>query len=290
MSKTPVLIFGKTGQVAQSLCHFFPEAISIGKDRADFQNPSSVVPVLNEFKPQLVINAAAYTEVDKAEIEPGRAQAINADAPFEIADWCKINGSSLIHYSTDYVYPGTGDSPWLETDRTDPVNRYGRTKLSGEKAILESGCHALILRTSWIFSETGRNFVKTMIKLGSEKKSLSVVNDQIGSPTYAKDIAEATLKISTHTRFQETSGIYNIANGGWTSWHDFAKVIYDALPNYGVDVKLKHLVPIASAQYPTPARRPLNSRLDMRKLRSDFNVDLRPWREALDVCLSAMYK
>jgi dTDP-4-dehydrorhamnose reductase len=290
MADRRTLIFGKNGQIAQGLVGQFPSAICLGHEQADFRNPQNAVNALKEFQPSLVINAAAYTEVDKAEVEPGLAQAINADAPFEIADWCKQNSASLIHYSTDYVYPGTGETPWTETDSTAPVNRYGRTKLAGEQAILESGCHAIVLRTSWVFSSTGRNFVRTMDKLGRERKELSIVNDQVGSPTYAPDIAEATQKIASHHRFHEVNGIFNLTNAGWVTWYDFSKRIFAELAAHEIPVTIEHVIPIASRDYKTPAQRPLNSRLNTQKIKEEFGIVLRPWEAALANCIDLICK
>ncbi|NJL25166.1 MAG: dTDP-4-dehydrorhamnose reductase [Calothrix sp. SM1_5_4] len=201
--RAPVLVFGSNGQVAQALKALLPEAVFLSRTECDLERPGQAAAALEKHKPRVVINAAAYTEVDKAESENERSRAhqINAAAVQEIAFWCARNDVSLIHYSTDYVYPGDGDLPWSELAPVAPRNHYGQTKLDGEAAIRSAGCHHVILRTSWVFSPVGKNFVKTMLKLGLEREHLSVVDDQVGSPTYAPDIARATLRVLGHPHF-----------------------------------------------------------------------------------------
>jgi dTDP-4-dehydrorhamnose reductase len=282
------LVFGKTGQVAQSLVRHFPEALFIGRDQADFENPKSLIDTLERSKPQLVINAVAYTDVDRAEIEPSLALRINSESPFEIACWCKTNGASMLHFSTDYVYSGEGERPWLETDPVGPKNHYGRTKLEGEFAIRESGCHSIILRTSWIYSPVGKNFVRTMLRLGQERDSLRVVCDQVGAPTYAPDLADAVSNICRHPRFLEASDIFNLANTGTTSWHGFAVRIFARLREMGLDLKVKNVDQIPSREYATPACRPMNSRLNLNKIKCELGVEPRSWEAALEDCLEVL--
>lgn len=284
------LVFGKNGQIARSLRTFFPEAIFLSHDEANFENRSQVLAAMEKHAPELVINASAYTEVDKAEVEPGRSLAINAEMPGEIAFWCKKNKSSLIHYSTDYVYNGFGENPWTEADSTSPQNRYGATKLAGEQEIVSSGCHHIILRTSWVYSPFGKNFVLTMLKLGQEREQLKVVNDQIGSPTSALDIAKCTAAIARHEQFINQSGVYNLANSGFVSWHGFAKQIFKESQQFGIHLKIQDVLPIPSSDYPTPAKRPLNSRLDTSKIQRQFDIHLQPWREALHECFAQIIK
>jgi dTDP-4-dehydrorhamnose reductase len=288
MSQPKTLVFGKTGQVAQGLQLAFPGAVFLGRDVANFERPKDLLKVLDEINPKLVINAAAYTEVDKAEIDVGRAQVVNAAAPTEIAGWCRSHEASLIHYSTDYVYTGDGVDPWRESDPTGPKNYYGKTKLEGENGIVASRCHHIILRTSWVFSPVGKNFVKTMIKLGQERESLKVVDDQVGSPTYAPDIAAVTWKIAHDPEFLKKSGIFNAANSGAVSWHGFSEQIFKRLRAAEIPLNVFRLEAIPSSSYPTPAIRPRNSRLDTRKLREIFSIEMRPWQDALDACLEAL--
>lgn len=282
------LVFGTTGQIADSLREHFPEAKFVGRETADFTRPPSVRRILNETKPQLVINAAAYTAVDKAEIEPGLARMVNSETPSLIAEWCKSSNASLIHYSTDYVYAGSNTLPQGEDAQLGPQNEYGKSKLLGEQDIADVGCHAIILRTSWIYAVHGKNFVKTMVSLGRQKKELSVVADQVGSPTYAPDVAQATAAIARHARFKETTGVFNLTNTGFVSWYEFAEAIFDRMRSAGVSLALEKLHPIPTAQYPSPAKRPLNSRLDISKIKNQFAIQLRPWDSALDECIKIL--
>jgi dTDP-4-dehydrorhamnose reductase len=232
-----------------------------------------------------VINPAAFTEVDRSEREFELALTVNAEAPGEIARWCAMNGSSLIHYSTDYVYNGQGSEPWDEASATQPINKYGASKLAGEEAVRASGCHHLVLRTSWVYSGVGKNFLLTMLKLGREREVLKIVGDQIGAPTYAGDLAEATLKIARHEKFQEHSGIFHVVNAGETSWYGFALAIFEEMRRRGQELKLREVLEIPSSEYPLPAPRPHNSRLRGDKLFAAFGVQLRDWRSALTSCM-----
>lgn len=299
---TKVLVFGKTGQVGSSLLELTGEIAHTGKlpggcrleewtflgpEELDLSSPSALNSVLQELKPQVLINAAAYTAVDKAETERDLATAVNAQAVGVMARWCAANGASLVHYSTDYVYPGFGEKPWTEEDRTGPLNHYGQSKLEGEKQILESGCHHVILRTSWVFAASGSNFVLTMLRLGAERPELKVVNDQIGSPTSAMDLARATLHILQHPQFRERriGGIYHLAGRGFTSWFGFAEQIFSRAKTLGLRLKLEKLTGIPSELYPTPAKRPMNSRLNQSKIERDFGWQSAPWQDALEEVL-----
>jgi len=283
MPKT--LVFGKTGQIAQSLKTYFPDGIFLGRDQADFENPSTIMQSLQEFHPKLVINAAAYTEVDRAETERSRARSVNAEGPYEIALWCKRHEVSLLHYSTDYVYDGSGDRPWTEDDIPLPQNYYGETKLDGERSIQATGVHHVILRTSWIHSPFGKNFVKSIMRLLCERNEINIVNDQIGAPTYSFDIAEVTSRIVSHPNFAAGSGIYNVANSGFTSWHGFAVQIAQSLVRRQVNTKASKIGPISSAEYSSAAIRPKNSRLNCDRLRETFGIEMRSWQLGLEPCL-----
>lgn len=282
-SDRPTLVFGTSGQVALALRALLPEAVYISQEACDFEHPESIVAVLAKHNPSVVINPSAYTQVDLAEKEFEKALKINAEAPKKMAEWCRLNGASLVHFSTDYVYRGDGDHFHLEDEKPDPPNRYGLSKLAGDQAIAASGCHYVILRTSWVFSPWGKNFMKTMLTLGAEREALSVVNDQIGSPTYAPDLARAVVAITEHPKFQDktVSGVFHAINQGITSWHGFAEEIFNQARESGLALRLSALNGIPSSSYPTPAVRPKNSRLDTNRLFETLNVRLRPWQEAL---------
>jgi len=212
-----ILVFGKNGQVATALREILPEAIFLGSEAANFLSPESVIQALETHKPTVIINAAAYTQVDKAETERDAALTINAKTPGTIAQWCKSHNALLIHYSTDYVFDGSGDKPWLETDTPNPQNYYGLSKWEGEKAIQASGCKHYIFRVSWVYSPWGANFKKTILRLAQEREELKIVADQWGSPTKAEDIAGASQEFGLyHWRFSE-----------YTTWHQFAMTIVE---------------------------------------------------------------
>lgn len=235
-------------------------------------------------KPDVIVNAAAYTAVDTAEAEQNTAWQINARVPEHLADYAKQNKKLLVHYSTDYVYPGTGDQPWQEDSTTAPVNHYGTSKLAGDQAIANSGCQYLIFRTSWVYSTEGHNFMKTMLKLATSKESLSIVADQIGSPTPARLIADITaLAVHTFKQGNFKTGIYHLAAKGETSWHGFAQAIFVEAQKRGHNLKIdpKQVYPIATRDYPTPATRPLNSRMSVNKLEKALGIQMPNWQDQL---------
>lgn len=283
-----ILVFGRNGQVARALGAACPEATFTSQPDCDFERPETVIAALERFKPAIVVNPSAFTEVDKAETEYDTALRINAHVPNLIAKWCRDQGASLIHFSTDYVYSGTGDSFWKETDKPGPLNKYAQSKLEGEKAIQAADCHHFILRTSWLYSLWGKNFVRTMLRLGQERETLGVINDQFGAPTYAADLARAVVSLIRHPEFRKYGGIYNIANSGITTWHGLAARIFDTLRSRGQTLKLNQLNAITTEQYPLPAERPKNSRLDTSRIAGDFGIKLRPWEQALDECLTEL--
>lgn len=290
LSLSPIVVFGTEGQVARSLRILEPEAIYVSRAECDFTRPEQIRPYLERVRPRLVINPAAFTDVDRAEKDFAEALSVNAESPAEIARWCAASGASLVHYSTDYVYSGDGENFWRESDPTHPLNKYGESKWRGEQAVTASGCHHVILRTSWVYSPFGKNFVRTMIRLGQEREALRVVNDQIGSPTYAFDLAEATVKICAHPNFKNTSGVFNTVNSGTTSWYGLAAETFKLMREFGEPLKVQKLEPIPAREYPLPAARPSNSRMNTEKLEQIFGVKLRAWDLALKACLEEMRK
>ncbi|MBX3021249.1 MAG: dTDP-4-dehydrorhamnose reductase [Bdellovibrionales bacterium] len=284
MNEKEILVFGYSGQVSTALREVLENARYVSRLECDFERPSDIHSILDSMRPRVVVNLVAYTAVDKAESDRQSAFAINGEAPREIAAWCKSNYCSLVHVSTDYVYSGNGEKAWLENDIADPINVYGESKLAGEVAVKSSDCHHIILRTSWVYSRTGNNFFKTMVRLGGEREELRIVDDQIGAPTYALDLARAIRQIVEHRDFLALNGIYNLANGGVTSWYGFAVEIFKLLKAAGKDLKVKNVIPVKSSEYTTPAKRPLNSRLSLEKISTDFQIGLRSWTSALEDC------
>lgn len=258
-----ILVFGKNGQVATALQQILPQASYLGSQDANFLNPDGVIDQLQRLKPKIVINASAYTQVDKAESEKESALTINAKTPGRIAQWCKNNNALLIHYSTDYVFDGSGEKPWLETDSPRPVNYYGLSKWEGEKAIQSSGCDHYIFRVSWVYSPWGQNFKKTILRLAQEREQLKIVADQWGSPTRAEDIALQTLNVIKELDGKDPLkfGVYHWKFSEYTNWYQFAISIVEEAKKAGLRLKVKEIVPISTEEFPTPAKRPKNSRL-----------------------------
>jgi dTDP-4-dehydrorhamnose reductase len=287
-----ILVTGRTGQLAASLAEIAArrsdvELIFLGRPEFNMENTASIGEQMEARRPDLVINAAAYTAVDKAEAEPERAIAINRDGAAAAARAANRLGVPFVHISTDYVFDGRKAQPYLELDETDPLNVYGRSKLEGERAVVEAHPRALVLRTSWVFSPFGSNFLKTMLKVGAERPMLRVVSDQVGNPTSALDLAAAILEISPRLR-SEPGGLYHLTGEGSTSWHGFADFIFQESSRWGGPAPA--LEAISSADYKTAAARPANSRLDCAAFASRFGVKLRPWteaaKEAVARCLS----
>ena len=271
-----LLIFGKTGQVAQELARRAPDAEFAGRAAADLTDPAACAALIRRMRPGAVINAAAYTAVDKAESDAATAHLVNADAPAAMALACAELGIPFVHISTDYVFDGTGTTARAEDAPTSPLGVYGQTKLDGERAVAASGAQYAIMRTSWVFSAHGNNFVKTMRRLGAERDRLTIVADQIGGPTAAADIAAAALSMAnTMTADATKGGIYHFAGAPDVSWADFAREIF---AQSGLTPEV---VDIPSSDYPTPARRPLNSRLDCAAITRDFGVARPDWRVSL---------
>lgn len=284
------LVFGKTGQVGRCLAsalRSLESAWFLDREQADLSRPDTVRKAIEALEPDVVINAAAYTAVDQAESEPEAAHEVNADAPGAMAEACAHTGAWLIHYSTDYVFDGEASEPYTEDTAPAPRNVYGRTKLAGEQAIRDAHDRHLILRTSWVYSNHGRNFLNTMLRLAAERDTLNIVSDQTGSPTYAGSIAAATERLvnaltTRRTDDDETAGTYHMACAGRTSWCDFARRIFE-LSGLSDTIRVN---PIATSEYPTPAARPMYSVLSTGKLERVFGVQMEPWEDALRKCLS----
>lgn len=277
-----ILVTGSNGQLGseiQSLASNFSNFEFIFTDRSQLslEHPDSIPAFLDTVKADFIINCAAYTAVDKAESEPELAALINHKSVEAIARWCFSNQSKLVHVSTDYVFDGTSALPLKESDATNPQNEYGKTKLKGEQAALKENPATIIIRTSWVYSEFGNNFVKTMMRLMNERGTLNVVNDQIGSPTYAKDLAQAVLDIVSKNNWK--GGIYNFSNEGEISWFDFAIAIKE-IAGLTCDVS-----GIPSSQFPTPAKRPSYSLLDKSKIKDTFGVAIPEYRDSLEKCI-----
>lgn len=274
-----ILLLGKTGQVGFELHRTLSPLGTInapGRESLDLMNEEAVARYLASVKPDLLVNSAAWTAVDAAEDHQTEAERLNAGLPAQLADYAAAANIRLIHFSSDYVYPGDGDQAWLESSETRPLSVYGRTKLQGDQVIEQSGADYLIFRTSWVYSAHGNNFMKTMLHLADSKTELSIVADQIGAPTPARLIAQiATLAI--HDKLEK--GLYHLAPRGETSWHGFAREIFRLI---GVTIKAN---PIPTIDYPTPAQRPLNSRLDMSKLEEALNIRLPDWQSQLELTL-----
>jgi dTDP-4-dehydrorhamnose reductase len=277
-----ILLFGKNGQVGWELQRSLaPLGELIALDRnstehcGDLLNPTGVAQTVLSVRPDVIVNAAAYTAVDKAESDSANAYLINEKSPAALAQAAMQIGANFIHYSTDYVFNGSGHVPWMETDAPAPLSIYGASKLAGEQAIAQSGARHLIFRTSWVYAARGGNFAKTMLRLAQERETLSVINDQIGAPTGADLLADVTAQALTRWAHQpQLGGIYHLSAAGETSWFGYAQHLFATARQQGMALKLidAQLKPIPSADYKTAAQRPLNSRLDCSKLKSDFDL------------------
>lgn len=290
-----ILLFGCNGQVGselqkslQTLGKVVALDMASSEFCGDFTKPEAIVETVRRVKPDVIVNAAAYTAVDKAESEPELAFLINAQTPGILAEEAEKIGAWLIHYSTDYVFDGSGVQPWKETDTPNPLNVYGASKLQGERNIAANCSKYIILRTSWVYAAQGGNFAKTMLRLAQEKESLSVVDDQIGAPTGAKLLAELTANIIPKVMHDASlAGLYHAVAAGETSWYDYARFVIDCARKQGVAIKVRdeNIRPVGSDQFPTPAKRPANSRLDTGKLREAFGVELPYWQAGVEEML-----
>lgn len=276
-----ILVFGKTGQVATELQGLLPDATFLGREQADLADPKTCYDAILDARPEAVINAAAYTAVDKAEDDETTAAFVNGAAPNEMAKACAALGIPFVHISTDYVFDGAGDTPFTSNHSTTPLGAYGRTKLIGEQGVTAAGGASVILRTSWVFSANGGNFVKTMLRLAETRYKLTVVDDQIGGPTAARDIAKACVTIAAELKTDPAkAGTYHFSGTPDVSWADFAREIF-AQSGKSVDVE-----GIPAASYPTPAARPYNSRMDCTSLEVVFGIKRPDWKASLAEVLS----
>jgi dTDP-4-dehydrorhamnose reductase len=288
-----LLVIGGNGQVGWELnrrLQTVGDLIALDRSACDLSRLRDLPGIIRDLQPKVIINAAAYTAVDKAEAEEELANLVNGTAVGVIAEETRRLGALLIHYSTDYVFDGTKESPYTEADPVNPINAYGRSKLAGERAAQQSGADYLILRTSWVFAARGRNFLRTILRLACERDELSIVADQIGAPTWARHIAEATALIvqgacRERSNAHFTSGILHVTAGGATSWCGFAEAIVDQALAHGLLSKKPKIQPIMSSQYALPAPRPKNSRLAGERVRERFEIALPHWQEALAPCI-----
>lgn len=292
MRNPKILVFGRAGQLAWELRRKLAclgEVVHVGLPEVDFLQPASIRQAVQAVAPRVIVNAAAYTAVDKAESMPEPAWAINASGPEVIAQEAKRLGALMIHYSTDYVYDGSKQGAWVETDPTNPLNVYGQTKLAGDEAIKAVNGDYLILRTSWVYGARGKNFLLTMLRLAKERPELRIVDDQFGGPTTSECIAQATADILAQLiapasrGLDGRSGIYHLTNAGQTTWFGFASAFLNK-----TDSATAKLTPIPSSEYPVPAQRPVNSVLSCEKLAQAFGVFMPSWEHALDLVLETL--
>lgn len=288
-----ILLLGKNGQVGFELDRSLqPLGQVYALDRhsnadglcGDVANFDAMTHAFDQIRPDIVVNGAAYTAVDKAETDTVQAELINHLAVKHLAELAKQHQALLIHYSTDYVFDGTGETAWTEEDSTGPINVYGQTKRQGELALEQSGANFINLRTSWVYGTHGNNFIKTMLNLGASRETLGIIADQIGSPTGASLIADITAQIIRQYQLNPTSiemGHYHLAARGECSWYDYAKFIFDVAREMGADLKVKQVNAIGTADYPTPAKRPHNSRLNTSKLQRNFSLHLPHWQQGV---------
>jgi dTDP-4-dehydrorhamnose reductase len=291
-----ILLLGKNGQVGWELQRSLAplgELIALDRHSTDYcgdlSQPEAVAETVKRLKPTVIVNAAAYTAVDKAETETELADTINAKAPEALAQAAKQTGAWLVHYSTDYVFNGAGSQAWQETDAVAPLSVYGQSKLAGEQAIQAAEGLHLIFRTSWVYAARGNNFAKTMLRLAKQRDQLSVINDQIGAPTGAELLADVTAHaIRSGLKQPELSGLYHLAAAGETSWYDYAGYVLDYARDKGIELKTAEnaISAIPTSAYPTPAQRPLNSRLNTEKLQSQFGLQLPDWQMGVERMLT----
>ncbi|MFM7277194.1 MAG: dTDP-4-dehydrorhamnose reductase [Microcystis aeruginosa] len=286
-----VLLIGAKGQVGQELqvtLQSLGEVISIGREELDLTNSEKISQLIREIHPDYLVNAAAYTAVDKAETEPDLAYSINAIAPKIMAESAEKIQAKFLHISTDYVFDGRKNTPYLETDLTNPLGVYGQSKLRGEEEIKTVNSQAIILRTAWVYGSYGKsNFVKTMLRLGKEREELKVVVDQVGSPTWSKDIATAITQLLINV--DNPAGIYNFTNSGVASWFDLTKAIFEEAKISGIPLKIQRVIPITTAEYPTPAVRPAYSVLSGQKISQQLGYIPPYWRDSLKAMLNQLF-
>jgi dTDP-4-dehydrorhamnose reductase len=309
ITPAPILLTGKNGQIGFELDKLLPhlgKLIAVDREDMDLTNPSEIRRTIQELRPRLIVNAAAYTAVDKAETDQEAARALNSDAPAILAEEAKKLGAALVHFSTDYIFDGLKGSPYLEDDLANPMSVYGQTKLAGEEAVRQIGVPHLIFRTQWVYGTRGQNFLLTILRLATQREELRIVSDQIGAPTWCREIARATASIlqelslgsNLAISLSGVSGTYHVTAAGTTTWYDFARGILDEVTRTPADVPwfatatsdrpliTQRIVPIATAQYPTPARRPAYSVLSNERLSLTFRLRLPDWQTQLHSAVS----
>jgi dTDP-4-dehydrorhamnose reductase len=305
--KPVILLAGKNGQIGAELLQFLPqlgEVVALDREHLDLSKPDDIRRAIREIRPQIIVNAAAYTAVDQAETDEMMAQAVNGEAPGVMAEEAKKIGAALVHYSTDYIFDGSKKTPYDETDAANPINVYGRTKFDGEQAIRRTGVPHLIFRTAWVYATRGRNFLLTILRLATEREELRIVSDQVGAPVCASDLAVATSKIllcicernNGGFVFPEASGTYHMSAGGQTTWYDFAKAILEnagatsrdlgwfVAATRGRPLIARRVIPISTEEFPSPTHRPAYSVLSNSRLIQTFGVALPNWRAQLQRC------
>lgn len=294
-----ILLFGQSGQISWELQRSLAplgELIVLGSNSTqmcgNFTNLVGIAESIQKIQPDVIINAAAHTAVDQIEKESDLAYQINTYAPEVLALEAKKIGAWLVHFSTDYVFDGSGTQAWLETDKTNPLSTYAKTKLAAEEKIVASGCKYLIFRTSWVYAARGKNFAKTMLQLAKERDSLSVIHDQIGAPTGAELVADVTAHALRTAMQNNVTGIYHLTASGEVSWYEYAKFVLDYAQQKGTPLKLSpsDIKAVSSSEYPTPAQRPLNSRLNTTKLQQTFNIYLPPWQNGVTHMLDEYFE
>lgn len=289
-----ILLFGKNGQLGWELNRSLQplgDVVALGRNNADFSDPDSLRKCIQQIQPDIIVNAVAYTAVDKAEDEEELATIINKTAPGVLVEEAGKLGALLVHYSTDYIFDGTKTTPYTETDIPSPVNAYGRSKLGGEQVIQASGCDYLIFRTSWVYASRGHNFLLTILRLAAQRDELSIVSDQIGSPTSARLIADTSIlcmqqAVKERAAGVFSSGLYHLTASGETSWQGFAEEIIRLARNiFRQPLKVSAIKAITTEAYPSPAQRPMNSRLQLSRLESNFAVKIPDWKQGLQMCM-----
>lgn len=284
-----LIVIGARGQLAKAIKHFRPEAVFLDRGVIDLAFPERIEAALKQYDTYAVIKAAAYTQVDNAEKEQELAFRVNAEASRVLAAYCAAKDIALINFSSDYVFDGRGNTPWREGDAVHPLNAYGRSKAAAEESTMAAGCKYLIFRTSWLYDAEGKNFLNTILRLAGEREELRIIDDQFGAPTYAGHMAKAVLSALDKAVAMPVfpSGIYHVCNAGVTTWHGFASRIIELAHHQLLPLKVKNIVPIPATEYPLPAKRPYNSRLDCSKAHKVFGITMPDWQQGVLECMQA---